>query len=133
MDSHDDRGYVSQATFAHLFERIQKNPTAADEEVALVADLIRFNTLLSVARAGTGHLGTSLSMADVVTEIYFRRGKFSPADGSSPERDTFLLSKGHAAPGQYATLAARGYIATEELDRLRRWDGLPGHSHVCVP
>jgi transketolase len=72
-------------------------------------------------------------MADVVAELYFRHGELAPQSHHQPGRDIFLLSKGHAAPGHYAALAARGYFPNARLDRLRRWDGLPGHSHVTTP
>ncbi len=129
----DDRGYVGQDVFALLRKTISANPTASDCWVEAVGQLLRYNTVLSVARAGTGHLGASLSMVDIVAEIYFRRGRFEPALAASPARDIFILSKGHAAPGHYPVLAALGYFPNSRLDELRRWDGLPGHSHVKTP
>jgi transketolase len=129
LDSH---GYVSQDVFDHILKSIRTEPGRADAAVQACGDLIRYNTLLSVGRAGTGHLGASLSMADLMAELYFRRGRFDPALAGK-DRDIFVLSKGHAAPSQYATLAARRFFPNADLDRLRRWNGLPGHSHVKTP
>lgn len=133
MELLDSHGYVSADVFDALSAGIARDPAAGDALVATAADLIRHNTLLSVARAGTGHLGASLSMTDLVAELYFRTGRFDPSDRTSPGRDVFILSKGHAAPGHYAALAAKRYFPNERLDRLRRWGGLPGHSHVTTP
>lgn len=129
----EDGGYVAQDVFTRLFESIRRDPPAADALVQAAGDLVRYNTLLSVARAGTGHLGASLSQADLLAELYFRRGNFAPESANDPARDVLLLSKGHAAPSHYAVLAARGYFPNARLDRLRRWGGLPGHSHVSTP
>jgi len=127
----DEHGYVAR----EVFRRLEGAPTgpAGDSAVKTAADLVRFNALLSVARAGTGHLGASLSMAETVAELYFRRGRFDPSTAADPDRDIFVLSKGHAAPLQYALLAAKGYFGNDRLNRLRRWNGLPGHSHTSVP
>lgn len=133
MNLLDDLGYVARTTFARLHEAIDKDVAAADAWVQTAGQLLRYNTLVSVARAGTGHLGASLSMADLLAEIYFRRGSFRPEDKDATDRDIFILSKGHAAPGHYAVLAAAGYLPTRALDRLRRWNGLPGHSHTKTP
>src|SRR3989344_4151746 len=94
-------GYISRYAFAAL----EKNP----ENLPIIADLIRFNTLLSVARAGTGHLGASLSIVEILTEIYFRSFQFDPQNKDSLNSDIFILSKGHAAPSLYSTLAAKGF------------------------
>jgi transketolase len=136
MDLLDEHGYVSAGVFARLHAAIGAaagRAADADGLVAAAADLVRHNTLLSVARAGTGHLGASLSCADVLAELYFRSGDFSPGRDDDPDRDVLVLSKGHAAPGLYAVLAARGYFPTQRLDRLRRWGVLPGHCHVSTP
>lgn len=146
MNLLDELGYVARTTFERLHEAIDADAAtppappceggeavAADAWVQIAGQLLRYNTLVSVARAGTGHLGASLSMADLLAEIYFRRGRFRPEDKDAADRDIFILSKGHAAPGHYAALAAAGYLPTSALDRLRRWNGLPGHSHTKTP
>src|SRR5262249_19059003 len=98
----------------------------------LAADLLRYNALLCVARAGVGAIGSALSMAELVAEVYFRRGDFCP-EHSGLDRDRFVLSKGHAAPLLYAALAARGYFPTRDLDRLGRKGGLPVSPQVGTP
>src|SRR5262245_63270606 len=120
MQPLDNRGYIATEVFHAIREKIRQNAAQADRLVKVAGDLVRYNTLLSVARAGTGHLGASLSMADLVAELYFRRGGSEPLTQNQPDRDIFLLSKGHAAPGHYAALAAQGYFSHARLDRLRR-------------
>ena len=125
MNILDDLGYIKKVVFDNL------SKDAAN--LFIIADLIRFNTLLSVARAGTGHLGASLSIIEILTEIYFRSFKFSPEYLKSKDRDIFILSKGHAAPAIYTVLAAKGYFETEKLDGLRRLGGLAGHCDIETP
>lgn len=133
MNLFDQYNYISAEVFSLLEERIRKVPESSDEEVRIVADLIRYNTLLSVARAGTGHLGASLSIMEILGELYFRRMSVDPDNAKDVNRDIFVLSKGHAVPGLYAALAAKGFINNRELDRLRRWGGLQGHCDIGTP
>ncbi len=99
-----------------------------------IAALERYGTVLRIhcvrmlAVAKSGHLGSSLSAADVVAALYFRVLRHDPSDPSRPERDRFVLSKGHAAPIQYAALAQHGYFPADELMGLRQIDShLQGH------
>ena len=130
MELLDINGYVSYQSFVFFEKKIRPDSLMADKYLSIIADLIRYNTLLSIARAGTGHLGASLSIVELLTEIYFRSFGFSPEKLKSKDRDIFILSKGHAAPSLYATLAAKGYFPIENLDRLRRLSGLPGHCDI---
>ncbi len=116
-------GYIGANTF-QLLEKKKYLDT--------IADCIRYNTLLSVARAGTGHLGASLSIIETLTEIYFRSFNFDLQNLNNPHRDIFILSKGHAAPSLYTTLAAKGYFPIESLDSLRRLNGLQGHCDIVT-
>lgn len=125
MNLFDQKGYVKK----EVFDLLGKNKS----DLSITADLIRFNTLLSVARAGTGHLGASLSIVEILTEIYFRSFHFYPQNRRDKNRDIFILSKGHAAPSLYATLAAKGYFKTSKLDRFRRLGGLTGHCDTKIP
>ncbi len=78
--------------------------------------------------AQSGHPGGSLSAADIVTALVFHKLRIDPADPHWPERDRFILSKGHAAPLLYAALAVRGFFPQEELKTLRQLDSrLQGH------
>ena len=76
---------------------------------------IRVEIVRTVYRAGAGHMGGSLSEADLLAALYFHVMRIRPAEPEWPERDRFVLSKGHASLGLYATLALRGYFPVEEL------------------
>ena len=96
---------------------------------------IRSNIVSMIHEAGSGHPGGSLSCADIMAALYFG-GVLdqSPQGSCNPNRDRFILSKGHAAPALYATLAEVGYFAKEELKTLRRLGSrLQGHpdSNLC--
>lgn len=111
-----------------------KPPLAAVDSSPTVAELERYATILRincarmVAVAKSGHLDSSLSAADIVAALYFRVLRHDPANPRWPERDRFVLCKGHAAPIQYAALAEFGYIAHEDLMGLRNIDSdLQGH------
>jgi transketolase len=101
------------------------------EEVAgLVrqAALIRCDTIRMLQISGQGHPGGSLSAADILAALYFRVMRIDPARPQWPDRDRFVLSKGHACPGWYATLIRRGYLGREHLGTLRALDSLlQGH------
>lgn len=133
MKIQNELGYITKDIFDKLSRNIKEYPSRADTYLQITADLIRFNTLLSVARAGTGHLGASLSMIELLTEIYFRSFSFDPKKKNTQNRDIFILSKGHAAPSLYAALAAKGYFPIEELDYLRRLGHLEGHCDISTP
>ncbi len=81
---------------------------------------IRMDIVEMLNKAGSGHTGGSLSAADIVTALYFHKLRHNPADPSWPERDRFILSKGHAAPVLYAALARSGYFPVDELSTLRQ-------------
>jgi transketolase len=81
-----------------------------------------------LAEAGSGHPGGSLSCADIVAALYFYVMRHDPDAPDKPERDRFLMSKGHCAPTWYAALARAGYFPGEWLDNLRKIDSpLQGH------
>ncbi len=93
-----------------------------------IAARIRIDVIRAVYSAGSGHPGGSLSAADLVTALYFGEMHIDPENPRMPGRDRFVLSKGHAAPVQYAALAERGYFPREELWTLRRLGShLQGH------
>ena len=81
------------------------------------------------AKAGSGHPGGSLSAVEIITALYWRVLRHKPADPQWPDRDRFILSKGHGAPVLYAALAECGYFPVAELDTLRQIDSrLQGHT-----
>jgi transketolase len=84
--------------------------------------------LRMITEAGSGHPGGSLSAIDIITCLYFSEMKHDPKDPNNPNRDHFILSKGHAVPALYATLAASGYFPEEECLQLRKLGSrLQGH------
>jgi len=88
---------------------------------------------MSVQHAGAGHLGGPLSAADMLAALYFRFLRVDPSDPAWPERDRFILSKGHSAIGLYATLALRGYFPVDELETFDAIDSrLQGHPDMTV-
>jgi transketolase len=89
---------------------------------------MRRDIVSMIAQAGSGHPGGSLSAADIVATLYFRVMRHDPSDPKWPERDRFILSKGHAAPVLYAALAEAGYFGREHLSTLRKLGSiLQGH------
>ena len=92
------------------------------------ADNIRILSAAMVEKAKSGHPGGSLSIADILTVLYFEEMNIKVEDPRWEDRDRFVLSKGHAAPGLYAALAERGYFPKEELKSLRKFESiLQGH------
>ncbi|MBN1192275.1 MAG: transketolase [Coriobacteriia bacterium] len=89
---------------------------------------MRYDIVEMIAEAGSGHPGGSLSAADIVATLYFGVMRHDPTRPDWPERDRFVLSKGHAAPVLYAALAEAGYIRRDELKTLRKLGSmLQGH------
>ena len=92
------------------------------------ANEIRINIIKAVHSAKSGHPGGSLSAADIFTYLYFEELNVSPKDPKNDDRDRFVLSKGHTAPGLYATLAQKGYFSKDDLLTLRHVGSyLQGH------
>lgn len=97
-------------------------------ELKMTATRIRKNIVEQVFSANSGHPGGSLSSADVFTALYFNEMNVDPKDQKNENRDRFVLSKGHCAPGLYATLAEKGFFPTEDLKSFRAIDSyLQGH------
>ncbi len=89
---------------------------------------VRLLALEGVHAAKSGHPGGSLSIADIITYLYFDKMNIDPKNPDDPDRDRFVLSKGHTAPALYAALALKGYFPTEEMKNLRQVDCfLQGH------
>ena len=93
-----------------------------------MANEVRKGIIIGTHAAKAGHPGGSLSAAELFTYLYFEEMNIDPADPKNPERDRFVLSKGHTAPGLYAALANRGYFPVEDLVTLRHLGSyLQGH------
>lgn len=97
-------------------------------ELEGIAARLRFHIVDMVYKAQSGHCGGSLSSADIVAALYFGIMKIDPREPAWPDRDRFVLSKGHACPVQYAALAMKGFFPIGELDTLRKLHSrLQGH------
>ena len=98
------------------------------------ANEVRKGIVTSTHSAKAGHPGGSLSAADVFTFLYFEEMNIDPKDPAKEDRDRFVLSKGHTAPGLYAALANRGYFPVEDLKTLRKLGSyLQGHPNMHIP
>lgn len=101
------------------------------KQLALTAAKARLLGLNMVYGAASGHLGGSFSAMDVLTVLYQNVMHVDPADPADPDRDRFVLSKGHCTPALYPTLALRGYFPVEELKQFRSIDGhMSGHAEM---
>lgn len=97
-------------------------------ELSRMANEVRKGIVTAVHGAKAGHPGGSLSAADIFTYLYFEEMNIDPADPRKEDRDRFVLSKGHTAPGLYSALAYRGYFPVEDLPTLRHLGSyLQGH------
>jgi transketolase len=100
-------------------------------ELKKIANEVRKGIVRGVHAAKSGHPGGSLSAAEIFTYLYFEEMNIDPENPTDPKRDRFVLSKGHTAPGLYATLALRGFFPVEELDTLRHVGSrLQGHPNM---
>ena len=98
------------------------------KQLQINACKVRMGAVECVYCAKSGHPGGSLSAADIFTYLYFKEMHIDPKDPKNPDRDRFVLSKGHCAPGLYAALALRGYFSMDELKTLRHIGAmLQGH------
>ena len=98
------------------------------KQLEIAAVKIRMGIIEGVHSAKAGHPGGSLSCADLLAYLYLHRLNVDPADPKCPTRDRLVLSKGHAAPALYATLALRGFFPMDEMKTLRKIDSrLQGH------
>ncbi len=98
------------------------------------ARIIRIDIIDMIYTAKSGHPGGSLSAADIITALYFYKLRIDPQNPEWPDRDRFVLSKGHAAPALYAALARRGFFPLSDLKRFRQVDShLQGAPKMKTP
>ena len=104
-------------------------------ELQKIANEVRKDIVTAVHAAKAGHPGGSLSAADLFTYLYFEELNVDPKDPKKADRDRFVLSKGHTAPGLYAALAEKGFFPKEDLITLRHTGSyLQGHPDMkCIP
>jgi len=100
-------------------------------ELQKMANEVRKGIVTGVHSAKAGHPGGSLSSADVFTYLYFQEMNIDPKNPKDPDRDRFVLSKGHNAPGYYSAMAHRGYFPVEDLVTLRH-TGSHLQGHPCM-
>ena len=104
---------------------------AEKKQLKKIACNVRKGIIEGTFNAKSGHPGGSLSIADVLTYLYFKEMNVDPKDPKNAKRDRFVLSKGHAAPALYATLAHKGFFPVEDLKTLRKSDSyLQGHPNM---
>ena len=104
------------------------------KQLEITACKVRLGILEGVFNAKSGHPGGSLSIADLLTYLYFAKMNVYPDKPEEPERDRLVLSKGHTAPALYATLAEKGFFPKEELKSLRHIGAmLQGHPCISIP
>ena len=115
------------------FLRIRRAPLGKYGRLALLADMCRANTLASVKRAGSGHLGSSFSSLDIVTMLYYSEMNTAELGIEHPDRDIYFSSKGHDVPGLYSVLFSLGILPKEQFLSLRRLGGTCGHPDVRTP
>ena len=103
-------------------------------ELQKIANEVRKGVVASTHSAKAGHPGGSLSATDILTYLYFEEMNVNPLDEKNPDRDRFVLSKGHAAPALYAVLAQKGFFPVEDLTTLRHIGSyLQGHPCLGIP
>ena len=109
-----------------------QQPQRSDDLVGMTRQ-IRADIVRSTTAAGSGHPSSSLSMVEILTVLYFGGVlRYDPETPRDPDRDRFILSKGHGAPGLYAVLAEAGYFPREDLATLRKLGSpLEGHPNMC--
>ena len=104
------------------------------KELQIVANEVRKGIIVGVYNAKSGHPGGSLSATECLVYLYFKELNVDPQNPDMETRDRFVLSKGHAAPGLYATLAAKGYFPMKEMESLRHIGSmLQGHPVINIP
>jgi len=123
----DELVYVPAAEF----QRVREAGLPPAEKAAAFAALARLNALYMIARAWSGHIGTTFSSLEIMSWLFLNEVRC--LDEGQDACDIFFSSKGHDAPGLYAVLIGLGLLPEDQLDQLRRLGGLPGHPHVETP
>ena len=123
----DELVYVPASEFRRLLDA--RLPAHATTDA--FAALARINTLYMIARAWSGHIGTSFSSLDIMSWLFLN--EMRDLEKGPDACDIFFSSKGHDAPGLYSVLIGLGLLPEDKMDNLRRLHGLPGHPHVETP
>ena len=112
-----------------LFDRVRASNGRPEDKATTFADLARFNALYMIARAGSGHIGSTFSSLDIVTWLHLE----AMCGDGLPDGDLYFSSKGHDSPGLYSVMIGLGRLPEELLGKLRKLDGLPGHPDIDTP
>lgn len=131
----DQVGQAVEGTLYYVpyteFERVRDLQGGREQRAAIFADMCRLNALYMIARAGSGHIGSSFSSLELITWLLLE--EMQPAATPQSPGDVFFSSKGHDAPGYYSALIGMGRLPFDLIHKLRRIDGLPGHPDVATP
>lgn len=124
----DQIGQAVEGTLYYIpyteFQRIRVLNLPREQRAAIFADMCRLNALYMIARAGSGHIGSSFSSLDIISWLLLEEMQ---------EEDIFFSSKGHDAPGYYSALIGMGRLDFDLIHKLRKIDGLPGHPDIETP
>ena len=115
------------------FNRIKNLKISNYEKAIIFSNLCRINTLYMIAKAGSGHIGSSFSSMDILTWLYLFEMKGDINIINENSNDIFFSSKGHDAPALYSVLIGLGKLDFELLHKLRKFKGLPGHPDISTP
>ena len=115
------------------FERVRALSVSAAEKTSLFASLCRINTLFMIARAGSGHIGSSFSSIDIMSWLLLNEVRVPHKDDTTSPCDIFFSSKGHDAPGLYNVFIGLGWLDFDLIHTLRKHGGLPGHPDIATP
>ena len=115
------------------FDRILGLSTSATEKTGIFAAFCRINTLYMIARAGSGHIGSSFSSLDIMSWLLVNEVRTPSKDCFDSPRDIFFSSKGHDAPGLYNVFIGMGRLDFNLIHTLRKMGGLPGHPDISTP
>src|SRR5579864_36623 len=129
---HSDKQFAGEGRLCYApLAAIAAVRGASDDPIVragLLADVCRLNTLYMIMQAGSGHIGSSFSSTDLVTWLWTE--ELTDPNSGAPGADVYFSSKGHDAPALYSLLLALGKLDADQLHRLRRLGGLPGHPDV---
>jgi transketolase len=127
----DDRGTLPAA---RIRPEAHDHPETLVREIHRIAQQMRIDVLKMVYGAQSGHIGGPFSAAEILASLYFHHLRIDPARPDAPERDRFLLSKGHASPVLYSALARRGFFPVDDLAGFRHLGTkLHGHPEPILP
>ena len=115
------------------FERINKSNISLFIKAKIFAGMCRINTLYMIAKAGSGHIGSSFSSMDILVWLYLNEMNGNVNCKTAFDNDIFFSSKGHDAPALYSVLIGLGKLKFDMIHKLRRIDGLPGHPDISTP